>query len=466
MRQQKNGSEPMSGINDPASSAERDEALTRLAVAACDDSLDRRQTEELEQLLSADILNVQQYLSFTYMHCSLLRLDRTVSADVIWERVERGLDAEQAAARPAAYFVQAAGAVLAACVFLAVVAWSFIPREMPVTARVVAVSDSSALGAPSIALGQIIRLGDSLNIDDGFITIETTHGVSVDLAGPVKANFTGEDVLNLASGLVSAHVGTTGHGFTVRTEDADVIDRGTEFIVSKDFSEGTQVHVMDGHVDAILKDRDGVQKRVVELLAGQSVSYSFDGQAIEGFDFRLTDRFDRYENVRSSRGGILRYGGVAGPLGALPEVLDLRTKGAPTGGRVTIVPERTGFELREAVSVSGRFGNVSLPAGTVVDSYIAHFDVVDGQRIVGGGDGSVTFDGEIVAIISDAESLAATDALFGRPSVVYEDVGHRGLEGESDQLDVNPDRSSVTFDLDAESLRPLDQFRVLVRRAQ
>ncbi|MEM7811369.1 MAG: FecR domain-containing protein [Planctomycetota bacterium] len=441
--------------------------LRRLAAAACERPLGPAEVEELEMLLSGDLLASQYYLGYTQVHSSLLQSREQVTPECIWERVERDLFAKRRTSRPITgrkkTFIAAAATAGVLLTLVTVLATVSLPRP-PIVGRVVAIAERSTWGGDPSELGAVVRAGGTLSLEDGFVTVRLKNGVTVDVIGDTEAVFESELDVALRSGLLAADVGLNGRGFTVGTEDADVVDLGTRFLVGKNFSSGTHVRVDEGLVEAWLKDEDGSIRSVVELIAGQSGrldrSAGVDTQGESLFDFDTA-----YAPVAKAKGDVRRFSGAARPFWSALVGLDLRPFETLTKGRVFIVPEAKGVVLADGLVVSGRDGVTEVAAGTAVDSYLCHYDIGDGTRLEAAGQGGISLGTDIVAVIDTSADLAATDALFANPGTRFTDEPFRGLDDSGDEITLSADGSTVVFDLEAQPGRPLDQFRVLVRSA-
>lgn len=97
----------------------------------------------------------------------------------------------------------------------------------------------------------------------------------------------------------------------------------------------------------------------------------------------------------------------------------------------------------------------TIPAGTRINSYALHYDVV-GTRATDNAleaTGSVTFGEDILGIIVLSEDLNSSNALLGLPGVTYSGGPDHGLEinpaggGTSDVITLEPDDRTVTLDL-------------------
>lgn len=103
-----------------------------------------------------------------------------------------------------------------------------------------------------------------------------------------------------------------------------------------------------------------------------------------------------------------------------------------------------------------------LPAGTTFDSYLVHFDVGKDVSFEAAGNGSLEFGGKVVAVLTDAGDLAATDGPFATLGSTFAEIAHRGLEAGGDRVGLTDDGRTVAFDLTVDASRGLDQFRVPV----
>lgn len=105
-------------------------------------------------------------------------------------------------------------------------------------------------------------------------------------------------------------------------------------------------------------------------------------------------------------------------------------------------------------------GEASVSRGTVVSSYLLHFDPVGG----GGGwdlSGTVGFDSEILGVCILSDALAESDSIVGLPSIQYPPDARRAvtLGDLLTWFELAPDRRSLTVSLHVED--GLDQVRVI-----
>ncbi|HZW08568.1 MAG TPA: hypothetical protein VFF69_01575, partial [Phycisphaerales bacterium] len=102
--------------------------------------------------------------------------------------------------------------------------------------------------------------------------------------------------------------------------------------------------------------------------------------------------------------------------------------------------------------------------GLIVDTYLLHFDTGGDQSIV---EGSFTLDQDVIGIITNGNSLIATDDLLGNPGTFYEGDPRRDVEwDETPQGDpisyvaLSGDRRTVAFRLRVDGSFQ-DQMRVI-----
>ncbi len=117
-------------------------------------------------------------------------------------------------------------------------------------------------------------------------------------------------------------------------------------------------------------------------------------------------------------------------------------------------------------AVTNSAASIPLAAGTSVDSYLFHADInFTGTQI--SFLGSVTFDTDILGIITSTGDLISTDSLLGMVGTNYGSVAGRGIEGQDfptiaaqDQILVSADLRTITLALGLGGA--LDNIRVVV----
>ncbi|MEK9773880.1 MAG: LamG-like jellyroll fold domain-containing protein [Opitutae bacterium] len=156
--------------------------------------------------------------------------------------------------------------VAAACMVLALIAWSknlshnyeyrgqkFTSTNTPQTQPIAHLIDfykaefSSQHSPNDLALNQGLY-----ELKSGFIELRFKNNARILMEGPATFFIEDELNMNLTQGKVRAVIPQTAHGFTVRTEDADFVDLGTEFFVfANPAKKLSQVDVLSGEVNVV-----------------------------------------------------------------------------------------------------------------------------------------------------------------------------------------------------------------------
>jgi hypothetical protein len=97
-------------------------------------------------------------------------------------------------------------------------------------------------------------------------------------------------------------------------------------------------------------------------------------------------------------------------------------------------------------------------AGTVIDSFFFHLDAPTNER--GDAAGSVTFDADILAVITNSDTLLNTHTLLGAQGTIYQLTAqnHGTLEDPNDTMTIIGDR---TLEFRMAQATGMDQFRVI-----
>ncbi len=154
--------------------------------------------------------------------------------------------------------------------------------------------------------------------------------------------------------------------------------------------------------------------------------------------------------------------------------------------QVFVFPEQQNITLSTAIDVnislpgtspsgnSINFSQATIPVGTLISSYFAHFDSIgspgaDNPAIV---TGSITFGSDVLGLIVGQSKLDATDSYPGLPGSTYgTGQSARDLEivingvgqGTNDEITLSNDRRTVSFNLRDGS--GTDEFRIITAAA-
>lgn len=333
---------------------------------------------------------------------------------------------------------------LAAVVLLGIGFHQFWPTSHAVLVRADGVLWSSG---SHVAVGTSVG-SEWLEIQAGVVQF-TCHGLAaISIEGPAKFRIDDADHCQIELGTLTAYVPPQAVGFTVVTPDMKIVDLGTSFRVNVDTVGVSQLHVLEGVVQA------SVGRESKRLISGEIVST--ENHDAPTFQLRAhAEVFPETSNrivYRQKHAPSLDRGGFKGD------------------NRGYVFLERADCSLRHDLPVncfsSGRHAKFSLvdkilPAGTLVDSYLLHCAPQQSRHVV---EGTITFPGEILGIIASSDKLNSTNDLFGSPWSLRCQHPERGFEEQpnknSDELSISPDRRTLTVKMRTESI---DQLRILVK---
>lgn len=357
------------------------------------------------------------------------------------------------------------------------------PPDDPV-ARLVASVDADWRDVELMS-GALLEVG-SFQLESGTAELEFNSGARVTLQGPSTFELKGTDSLHVSSGNLVAKIPEEAIGFTVTTDEAEVIDLGTEFGMRVGGGRPTEVHVIDGLVEVF--EREGSSHRSQE---GVRIE---EGQAV-----RLkADAPDEFASesipVRSSRGVLgasklddLGLSFLQGNI-RLKEKVSRKDLKLKTTSWIEVIPEKSNVLLDQELPVTlvapGNYrvfadSGQMLATGTKVDSFLIHFRSTQPEPI----HAVIKFDRRIVGVVCEASQLRASDSILGREGVDYPAASNqfRGLDPH--RPNGNPDMTrgggwtpdAVTVSKDMRTLglsvnvvptgqnsRGVDQLRVLV----
>jgi hypothetical protein len=355
---------------------------------------------------------------------------------------------------------------LAAAVMLVVAGWVLWSREPPhydtfaFVSQAVAARDRQGVPIPTGT-----RFGaEQLEIQRGLIRIDFDHGASMTLEGPAKVELHDAMHAYFHYGVATFQVPEAAKGFTVDTADADVVDLGTAFGLSRHPEGETNVCVFEGEVEV----------RGQKVQEGQAVR-ARRGSDVERRDYETT----RYEKVWPVTSGVLQ---TTGMIKFVPPGPDLIPGKFEDNEHITIFLERQQVRLAVPLEVDladpgeyRRFRHSNGPviaAETRVRSYLLQLDPIGAldkhDLAKPRAQGQVTFDRPILGLIASSNKLASTDPLLGHPHADYGKLP-RGIEPpKRTQVDA-PGRDIVILAADQRTLilnfsagSAVDQIRVLV----
>lgn len=120
--------------------------------------------------------------------------------------------------------------------------------------------------------GSFLTSGQLLDLEAGLVEVEFSSGATIILQGPARFITAGHNDSRLDLGRLAAVVPKGAEGFTVRTPGMDVVDLGTEFGVSVDPDNKSDVHVFNGLVEMELATPSG-EPKIVRVKKNEAIEY-------------------------------------------------------------------------------------------------------------------------------------------------------------------------------------------------
>ena len=340
--------------------------------------------------------------------------------------------------------------------------------QVPVVAKLTEILNAKwADSYLPVDVGSDLKAG-SMVLDEGVVQIRFNSGAKIIIEAPAEITLTTANRVRLDAGTLTATVPEAARGFEVETPSGRVTDLGTEFGLMVNIKGVTEVHVLDGVVEAGLVGAEkGDLHGIRTLYQDEAILLDMQNNSMRNITCN-PDRFassweDVYYKVKMS--------------GGVRQVFDFPfslRKNAFEDNQVLVFLERKQVTLPSDVAVNinsagahQKFGKIQgvLPAGMRVDSYVIHLDPKSkGYRKQWG---TIEFNRPIVGVITDTDQLILTDSILGAHGTLYEkdSLGGRGLEAKvsktgGDQLMIDEDRRTLKFNLDC---RMVDQIRVLIQ---
>jgi prepilin-type N-terminal cleavage/methylation domain-containing protein len=135
-----------------------------------------------------------------------------------------------------------------------------------------------------------------------------------------------------------------------------------------------------------------------------------------------------------------------------PPDVRFNTPEVESNTQIFVFRERESFPLPKAIKIDidrpgfydqfTRIPGTTIPAGTRVDSFFAHFDSVGRQGVTSSG--TITVGGQIIGLIVNDGTLNTTDTIVGAEGTTYSTgQGARGFENRAEQVTLTDDLKTV-----------------------
>lgn len=335
-------------------------------------------------------------------------------------------------------------------------------------------------GAKTPSVGESLYAGQRLTLISGTAQLTTRRGAIANLQSPCTIQLLeGGNALRLEYGRVVGICETqASQGFLVRTAQASVTDLGTRFGVDATREDVTEVHLFEGEVRVVVPDAGPAIERERVLTAGQAVAARGSGERF----VEITSDVDRFASIQAKDlapiARVTQIMGVRSLSGDVQQADASQFVGRavmdwPTGEDAYVFHDFVGgLRTDAAVNVSepGEFKQLGdstmspVAAGTNLRSYII---IKNGGLAETGTSvrGSVTFEHEVIGIITDEEAAAMFASAIRATSPVF--TPGAGADRWIDPYTFNEgvslseDRRTVTFQYEVK--QSTDTIRVLVR---
>jgi len=130
------------------------------------------------------------------------------------------------------------------------------------------------------AVGDALSRG-AVQIEGGFLRLDFAAGAKAIVEGPARLPLVGPNRARLQQGKLAVEVPDAAKGFTVESPEGRIVDLGTRFGVAVDNCGGTEVHVLEGLVQASVRGeaqpRPLRQSQALRMTPREVVAVDFDG---------------------------------------------------------------------------------------------------------------------------------------------------------------------------------------------
>ena len=155
----------------------------------------------------------------------------------------------------------------------------FIPNKEQVAVLAEAVQAKWAGSGEGMAIQDPFYNTDAPRVlKSGTIEIEFNYGARVVVEGPAEFSCKSDNMIHLHYGRIFSRVPRQATGFTVSTDEARIVDLGTEFGVQAGVDGTVELHVTHGRTSLITGDEK--KKNILEVLAGHARQICDQGRTV------------------------------------------------------------------------------------------------------------------------------------------------------------------------------------------
>ena len=230
--------------------------LERLLDLMADDMLEDEDVEELQEILLKSEQARQKYINFNFVDDSLhwsyaeAALDKKRDNDYFKNTVQ---DIKEKDKNPVPFNWLAIAAILAIALTVSL-SWNSVQNKNSESIATVIESNDTQWAKPMKS--EIVP--GIFSLEKGSAKIVFKSGAEMTLTAPVEVDIKAHLHARLLRGKVKLYAPKSAIGFRLETEATNFVDIGTEFEVSVDKDNNSEIHVLDGVVVARSKYSDAV----------------------------------------------------------------------------------------------------------------------------------------------------------------------------------------------------------------
>ncbi|MEP3478496.1 MAG: FecR domain-containing protein [Fuerstiella sp.] len=317
------------------------------------------------------------------------------------------------------------------------------------------------------------RVGDWIQLERGTALLTLENDVECTITGKVIFQVTEDLNCFVTEGIGTFDVPKKSTGFTVRTPDGAFEDLGTSFGVVVSGQGQSEVHVLQGAVNARVEGTESENQ--MKLTAGQAAKVDRTNETLAVTEFRP----ETFSKPLAFLAGVQRlprnFTFWSQPMTSVAPLVELERLES-----MWLSKERIGVVLTQELLITSTYGNedtpleaqeIRLPAGTRLSSYLLHFSHATVPSEPRDVSGSIRFSSPVVALIRSSDELMKTDSIFcfKQTKRDLDDfmATRRGSDESNDYVRVSQaDRREVKFELLTAASPSLDQVRILVVEEQ
>jgi hypothetical protein len=244
--------------------------LMSLVSAVWDERMTPELWKRVEELLALDEGDRVKLLSdFTRLHMGLEQVVSSSNAHIKAEKAIAKLKVERLRQSPNQVSHVKPLLTIAAWIILVLLGYWFsaVPRgndqvalggkdippmkrqQLPI-GRMFSLTRARWAEGSDVQVGQTLVEGQVIDLVEGIGQLSLDFGAEMAVEGPCRLTLAGDGLVLLEYGTIMVKAAHWAKGFQVRTNDLSATDLGTQFVVTADPQDGSELHVLEGAVIA------------------------------------------------------------------------------------------------------------------------------------------------------------------------------------------------------------------------